>query len=266
MDYIAIYPETIALIKRYNEAQRCRLYEAMFEYSFTGAEPSWPDDAVEWYGWEGLKQCADRAKARSEQARANGGKRKQLDANESESKPTEAKSSKTKQSKAKATELKQRKAKANSESESESDTESDKEILNTTTARACARTAFGVFDVDELQNYAQQYLTGLTSTHLEELSDYEDILNTDLVKHAIDEAVANSVRSWSYVRAILQGYIKSGIKTVAQAEHAKEMRKKVTTPQGRQVTAQQYTQREYTEDELEARAADLLNEAMGVTA
>ena len=263
MDYIAIYPETIALIKRYNEAQRCRLYEAMFEYSFTGAEPSWPDDAVEWYGWEGLKQCADRAKARSEQARANGGKRKQPDANESESKPIEAKSSETKQSKAKATELKQRKAKVNSESES--DTESDKEILNTPTTRTC-ETAFGTVEVEELQNYAQQYLTGLTSTHLEELSDYEDILNTDLVKHAIDEAVANSVRSWSYVRAILQGYIKSGIKTVAQAEHAKEMHKKATTSQGRQVTAQQYTQRDYTDDELEARAADLLNEAMGVTA
>lgn len=32
----------------------------------------------------------------------------------------------------------------------------------------------------------------------------------------------------------------------------------------RQVTAQQYTQRDYTEDELEARADDLLVEAMGV--
>lgn len=262
MDYIAIYPETVALIKRYNEAQRCRLYEAMFEYSFTGTEPSWPDDAVEWYGWEGLKQCADRAKAKSEQARANGGKRKQPDANESESKPIEAKSSETKQSKAKATELKQRKAKVNSESES--DTESDKEILNTPTTRTC-ETAFGTVEVDELQNYAQQYLTGLTSSHLEELSDYEDILNTELVKHAIDEAVANSARSWAYVRAILQSYIKDGIKTVAQAEDKKASRKRVTQ-NGRQVTAQQYTQRDYTEDELEARAADLLNEAMGVTA
>lgn len=244
MEYIAIYRETLALVKRYSEAQRCRLYEAMANYAFDNVLPNWPDDAIEWFGWEALKQQVDRARSKSDQAKANGSKPKRKEANGSKTKQTEAESPK--------------------EKEKDKETEKEKDIKTTTTAHARVETSFGSVEVDELQNYAQQYLTGLTSTHLEELSDYEDILNTQLVKHAIDEAVANSVRSWSYVRAILQGYIKSGIRTVAQAEQAKESHKKATASHGRQVTAQQYTQRDYTEAELEARADDLITEAMGV--
>ena len=243
MEYIAIYRETLALVKRYSEAQRCRLYEAMANYAFDNVLPNWPDDAIEWFGWEALKQQVDRARSKSDQAKANGSKPKRKEASGSKAKQNEAESPK--------------------EKEKEKDKETEKDIYTTPTTRTC-ETAFGTVEVDELQNYAQQYLTGLTSTHLEELSDYENILNTQLVEHAIDEAVANSVRSWSYVRAILQGYIKSGIRTVAQAEQAKESHKKATASHGRQVTAQQYEQREYTEQELEARTADILNEALGV--
>ena len=44
-----------------------------------------------------------------------------------------------------------------------------------------------------------------------------------------------------------------------------EQRDRFPQQPSRQVTAQQYTQRDYTEDELEARASDLMTEAMGVT-
>lgn len=44
-----------------------------------------------------------------------------------------------------------------------------------------------------------------------------------------------------------------------------EQRDRFPQQPARQVTAQQYTQRDYTEDELEARASDLMTEAMGVT-
>ena len=138
------------------------------------------------------------------------------------------------------------------------------EDINNNTNRARVETPFGIVEVDELQNYAQQELTGLTSTHLEELSQYGDMMPKDLVMHAIDEAVANGVRNWAYVRAILQGYLKANIKTVAQAKQVHDSRKKTTTPQGKQVTAQMYNQREYTEEELEARTNDLLKEAMGL--
>ena len=122
-------------------------------------------------------------------------------------------------------------------------------------------TAFGDVYINTVQDYAQRYLVGLTSTHLEEVDQYSEIMGEELVKHAIDESIANGVRSWAYVRAILRGYMKDNIKTIAQAEQAKESHKKAVSTQGKQVTAQQYTQRDYTEDELEARTTDLLQEA-----
>ena len=96
MEYIALYPETLALVKRYPEAQRCRLYEAMAAYAFTGEEPDWPEDALEWYGWEALKQQVDRARSKSEQNKANGGKAKRTEAKASETERTEANQSESK--------------------------------------------------------------------------------------------------------------------------------------------------------------------------
>lgn len=138
------------------------------------------------------------------------------------------------------------------------DKEKDKDSSSITT------TPFGDVPIDTVQNYAQQYLVGLTSTHLEEVDQYSEIVGEELVKHAIDESIANGVRSWAYVRAILRGYMKDNIKTIAQAEQAKESHKKCVKTQGKQVTAQQYTQRDYTEEELEARTTDLINEAIGL--
>lgn len=140
------------------------------------------------------------------------------------------------------------------EEEKEEDKEKDKDNSSITTP-------FGNVVINTAQNYAQQYLVGLTSTHLEEVDQYSEIMGEELVKHAIDESIANGVRSWAYVRAILRGYMKDNIKTIAQAEQAKESHKKAVSTQGKQVAAQQYTQRDYTEDELEARATDLLQEA-----
>lgn len=142
------------------------------------------------------------------------------------------------------------------EEEKEKEEEKDKEKDSSSIT-----TPFGNVVINTAQNYAQQYLVGLTSTHLEEVDQYSEIMGEELVKHAIDESIANGVRSWAYVRAILRGYMKDNIKTIAQAEQAKESHKKTVSPQGKQVTAQQYTQRDYTEDELEARTADLLQEA-----
>ena len=86
LEYIQIYPETIELIARYDEAQRCRLIESMARYAFSGALPDWPDDAPEWYIWPALRQSVDRASRRAEQNRANasGPKRTKANAGETE--------------------------------------------------------------------------------------------------------------------------------------------------------------------------------------
>ena len=59
-----------------------------------------------------------------------------------------------------------------------------------------------------------------------------------------------------YINKILQTWHEEGVKEPGQAA------KKRTRPTaGRQVSAQQYTQRDYSEEELERRAVNLLEEA-----
>lgn len=130
-----------------------------------------------------------------------------------------------------------------------------KDIDDDATARA-HETAFGTVDVDPVIITIQRELSGLTVSHYDDLSAFRKDLPDDLIIEAVNEAVAHGARTWAYVRSILQGYIKDGIKTVGQARERSERRKRQSNP-GKQVTAQQYTQREYTEDELEARITSL---------
>lgn len=83
LDYLQLYPQTIELVKRYKEDQRCRLYEAMAFYAFTGAEPTWPEEAAEWLIWEALKQTVDRADKKVNQNKRNAS-RKEADESEPE--------------------------------------------------------------------------------------------------------------------------------------------------------------------------------------
>jgi DnaD/phage-associated family protein len=132
----------------------------------------------------------------------------------------------------------------------------NKEIDNDATARA-RETAFGVVDADPVIIAIQRELTGLTVSHYDDLAVFRQDLPDDLIVEAVNEAVAHGVRTWAYVRTILQGYIKDGIKTVGQAKERSERRKQSGKQVGKTVSAQQYAQRSYTEGELESRVDDL---------
>jgi DnaD/phage-associated family protein len=124
-------------------------------------------------------------------------------------------------------------------------------------ATACAReTAFGVVDADPVIITIQRELTGLTVSHYDDLEAFRQDLPDDLIVEAVNEAVAHGVRTWAYVRTILQGYIKDGVKTVGQARQRSDKRKREGPP-GKRVSAQQYAQRQYSEGELEERCEDL---------
>lgn len=124
-------------------------------------------------------------------------------------------------------------------------------------ATACAReTPFGSVTVDPVIVAVQTELTGLTVSHYDDLAAFRQDLPDDLVIEAINEAVAHGARTWAYVRSILQGYIKDGVKTVGQARERSDKRKREGPP-GKKVSAQQYTQRHYSEAELAARTEDL---------
>ena len=83
------------------------------------------------------------------------------------------------------------------------------------------------------------------------------------MRFAVDEACAHGVRSWAYVAKILNRYMVSGIRSVEQARQEKQdSAVKAAPPSGKKVTAQDYHQRAYTEEELRSPAADaLLREA-----
>lgn len=242
MEYAAIFPETLALVKRYPKEQRYNLLEAMAQYAFDGSEPEWPEDALEWYCWEGLRQQVDRARSKSAQNKANGSKGKRNEANESEQKRNEANESEAERTEAKPTYKKEK--------------EKEKEIDDDATACAREDTPFGPIEVDPVIVALQSELQGLTPSHYEELEDYREKLPDDLVIEAVNEAVAHGARTWAYVRSVLQGYIKDQIRTVGEARQRSERRKQQGPP-GKRVTAQMYTQRRYSEAELETRTEDL---------
>ena len=230
LEYAAIYPETLALLKRYAEAQRCRLYEAMVAYAVYGEEPDWPEDAPEWFVWEALKQQIDRARAKSVQNKANGSKAKRTEAKPSEPERTEAKMTK--------------------------ENKKEKEIIEDDDTARMRETPFGPVELDPVIISIQENLIAMAMQHYDDLEGYRDILPDDLIIEAVNEAVAHGARTWAYVRSILQGYVRDNVRTVGEARARAEKAKKATQG-GKQVTAQMYSQRTYTESELESRVDEL---------
>lgn len=116
LEYVQLYPETLAAVKRYPAADRALLYEAMVSYGTEGAEPDWPEDDLKWLIWESLRQRVDLAARKSETNRNN---RKRNGTNQNETERTE-----TNQNETERTETNRN---PQSESEPEAETEADPE-------------------------------------------------------------------------------------------------------------------------------------------
>ena len=125
-----------------------------------------------------------------------------------------------------------------------------------------ADTPFGTIPVDDLIVKVQKELNGLTDTHYSLLAQYREQLGDELVSYAIDNAVANGVRRWAYVERILCNWQEKGVRTIgdAKAEHEKHRSPSAQTTKA--VHAQQFTQRSYTDAELESDVSPLLAEAL----
>lgn len=111
LDYLKIFPDIEIMLKRYDDAQRGRLFMAMMAYAYRGEEPEFEAGAPEWFIWDTLKlkidQCADNLESKRASGRKGGSNQKQTEADASESKQKEAKASKVKQTEADASEIKQ---------------------------------------------------------------------------------------------------------------------------------------------------------------
>lgn len=236
MEYITFFPETFAAVKRYAAADRALLYEAMGEYAFCGAEPDWPEDDLKWLVWESLKQRVDMARNVSEQRREAGKMGGRPKADESKQKQNKANESKAKQTKA--TESKQKQAKANESkksSESEADTEAESESEAERENVRAREDAFGRFWAAYPRHTAKQ--TALAA--FKKLNPDERLLQIILT------AIERQKSSPQWARDGGQ-YIPHPATWLNQRRWEDET-PKVST--GRVVPAQQYSQREYHEEE-----------------
>ena len=150
--------------------------------------------------------------------------------------------------------------------ETETVTETETESFTTTGGNAGAgareETPFGPVTVDPLVVKVQRELLGLTDTHYDLLAQYREEIGDEMVSYAIDQAVANGARKWSYVESVLLRLKSAGIRTVAEAKAADEKRKAKGRDSPKAVHAQQFTQRSYTDEQLEGGVSPLLAEAM----
>lgn len=230
--YTPIWDDWLKVTQELNDQEKGRLIDAIVVYDLGG---DWQEriKGNERYVFPGYQSRIDRYKE------ANAGKMKDKD---SESEKTE----KTK---------KPESVKKNKNSGIPNVYVYDKDYINNNVIAHVQESTFGEVTVDPLIVKAQQELNGLTDTHYQELNDYREALTDDVVSYAIDNAVGNGVRNWAYVRAILQGYMKDGIRSVGDAksrdENRREQKAHPVKKPTKAVSAQQYTQRDYNDKELE---------------
>ena len=113
LDYLKVFPDIEVLLKRYDDAQRGRLFMAMMAYAYRGELPTFGENTPEWYVWDMIQfkidQCAESLEAKKASGK-KGGSAKQQEAEESNVKQTEANASTLKQSQAKPSKAKQHEA------------------------------------------------------------------------------------------------------------------------------------------------------------
>lgn len=110
LDYLKVFPDIEVLLKRYDDAQRGRLFMAMMAYAYRGELPTFGENTPEWYVWDMIQfkidQCAESLEAKKASGK-KGGSAKQTEADASNVKQTEANASTLKQSQAKPSKAKQ---------------------------------------------------------------------------------------------------------------------------------------------------------------
>lgn len=90
-------------------------------------------------------------------------------------------------------------------------------------AGARAGNPFGDDDIPNLDTvyaYASNNLMTLGHRAIEEITSYVNDLSEPVVRHAIDNALDSGVRTWKYVKAILERYVDAGVKSVVDAKAA----------------------------------------------
>lgn len=247
MDYLKIWTNFSEIMEPLDDAEKGRLFTAMLAYAASGEQPSFSGN--ERFVWPAARQAIDRTRTENERQIANGSKGGRPRTGDNPTKPTETQQNPTKPSETQLNPTEPNEShKEKKYKEKESNEEDD-------TARA-RETPFGPVELDPVILALQENLIGMAMQHYDDLDGYRDILPDELIIEAVNEAVAHGARTWAYVRSILQSYVKENIRSVGAARARSEKAKGVTQG-GKKVSAQMYTQRVYTEEELEGRVDEL---------
>lgn len=249
LDYLQLYPETIEQLKRYNKEQRCNLYEAMAEYAFEGQEPDWPDDAAEWFIWEALKQQVNRTEKKVNQKRANA-------SGSSEVERIEAKPSESKRTKANRSETERIEAKPSETRNYDNESDKEKEINNNSnSARAWLSDDEIAESLDrdrQIEDAARRWGLPCNEGNMIHARDLAREYTLPWLLRAIETSGNGKEQTWRYTEGILKSWKDNG---------GPDAPRKQRSSPGKTVSAQNYTQRDYTPEELDAVSGDLLAEA-----
>ena len=79
-----------------------------------------------------------------------------------------------------------------------------------------------IYNNINIYNYYENNINTINNTTYNKLTNYINTINGGLIIKAIDIAVENNVRKFSYIDAILQNWIRSGYKTVEDIKDKKD--------------------------------------------
>lgn len=271
MEYLKVWTSFAEIIEPLNDSERGRLFTMMLSYAATGEQPELKGN--ERYVWPVAKQAIDRTKAENDKLTVNGskgGRPKAKETNENQDKPNETNENQTKPYK---------------EKDKDKDKEKEK-ILEGGGNNTRTREAFPPQDdeladpqasevpewVDMLTMYGIKMSTGAWQ-EMREIQ--EQGAGGDLICWAVEQAVNAGACNWNYLSRVLNNCLKLGCKTRARAEELAAQRKaELAKPkeapvkpvyqkpqEPKKVNAQNYEQRQYTDDFMNSFVDDALEEA-----
>lgn len=86
-------------------------------------------------------------------------------------------------------------------------------------------------DLNTIEAYVSSNIDRLSPGNIQELESYKEDLPDELIRYAVDEAAANGVRNWAYVRKILNAMLDKGYKTIGEVKAAADRKKQQKAPQ-----------------------------------
>ena len=237
MEYLKIWTSFAEIIEPLNDAERGRLFTAMLNYADHKELPEFKGN--ERYIWPMAKQVIDRARADSEKQTANGSKggrpknpQKPTENQENPQKPTES--------------LK----------DNNNNKEKEKEINNNSnSARAWLSDDEIAESLDrdrQIEDAAKRWGLPCSEGNMIHARDLAREYTQPWLLRAIETAGNGKEQTWRYTEGILKSWKDNGGPDAPRKQRAS---------QGKTVSAQNYTQRDYTPEELDAVSGDLLAEA-----